>query len=254
MKKLQISLWGLTAIAIVLIAGMSAFLMPETSPAPALPNTLSAAEKASGWKMLFDGKSTRGWRNFKKQAIGGAWKVQDGALTLDVQKKDGWQAAAGGDIITEGEYQDFDFRLEWKIAACGNSGIIFNVVESEEFDYVWKTGPEMQVLDNTCHPDAKITKHRAGDLYDLVSAKPETVKPAGEWNQVRILSKGGKVRFWLNGKKVVQFAMFTPEWQQMIAGSKFKDMASFGQYKKGHIALQDHGDQVWFRNIKIKEL
>ncbi|RMF32386.1 MAG: DUF1080 domain-containing protein [Bacteroidetes bacterium] len=227
-----------------------------TPPAPLPPNTLSAEEKAQGWRLLFDGKTTKGWRNYRKETIGSSWKVEDGALTLAVTRKadGGWQAEDGGDIITEEEFQDFELRLEWKIAPCGNSGIIYNVVEDPAYEYVWQTGPEMQILDNSCHPDAKIETHRAGDLYDLIACKYEAVRPAGQWNQVRIISKDGHVEHWLNGRKLVEFQMFTDEWRERIANSKFKDMPGFGKSPKGHIALQDHGDRVWFRNIKIREL
>jgi hypothetical protein len=112
----------------------------------------------------------------------------------------------------------------------------------------------MQVLDNACHPDAKINKHRAGDLYDLIACSQETVKPAGEWNQVRIVSNNGNVEFWLNGENVVKFTLGTPEWDSLVANSKFKEWSAFGKARKGHIVLQDHGDKVWYRNIRIKNL
>lgn len=211
-------------------------------------NTLTAKEKKEGWTLLFDGTTTSGWRNFKSDKVKDRWKVSNGELYLDKTVKE------GGDIITDKEYQDYELALEWKIDACGNSGIIFNVVEDEKFENTYHTGPEMQVLDNTCHPDAKIIKHRAGDLYDLISCSRETVKAVGEWNQVRIVSNNAKMEFWLNGTKVVEFTMHTPEWDQMVANSKFKTMPAFGKARKGHIALQDHGDAVWFRNIKIREL
>ncbi len=218
------------------------------------PNTLTSKEKSEGWKLLFDGTTTTGWRNFKSDQIGEAWKVVDGTLLLDTSKKDGWQTVGGGDIVTVDEFENYELRLDWKIQACGNSGVIFNVQEGTQYAYVWQTGPEMQVLDNTCHPDAKIIKHRAGDLYDLISCSEETVKPAGEWNEVRLIANKGKYEFWLNGVKTVTFSMGTPEWTELVANSKFKSMPAFGKFTKGRIALQDHGDQVWFRNIKIKEL
>lgn len=211
-------------------------------------NTLTAQEKKDGWQLLFDGKTTSGWRNYKSDKLTPRWKVSNGELYLDKSVKE------GGDIMTDKEYQDYELVLEWKIGACGNSGIIFNVVEDAKYDNTYNTGPEMQVLDNTCHPDAKIIKHRAGDLYDLISCSKETVKPAGEWNAVRIVSKNAKMEFWLNGTMVVEFTMHTPEWDQMVAKSKFATMPGFGKAVKGHIALQDHGDPVWFRNIKIREL
>ncbi|MDH3712018.1 MAG: DUF1080 domain-containing protein, partial [Cyclobacteriaceae bacterium] len=129
-----------------------------------------------------------------------------------------------------------------------------HVVESDEYDYVWQTGPEMQVLDNVNHSDGRIDKHRAGDLYDLISCRFVTANPANQWNKARLISKDGKVSHWLNGYKLVEFEMHNQNWDEMVANSKFKDMPAFGKAKGGHIALQDHNDQVWYRNIKIKQL
>jgi cytochrome c len=218
------------------------------------PNTLTKEEISEGWKLLFDGKTMKGWRNYKKNNIGAAWKVKDGALHLDTAMKEEGKMVGGGDIVTEEEYENFELSLEWKIQACGNSGILFNVQEGANHERAWHTGPEMQVLDNSCHPDARITKHRAGDLYDLISCTTETVKPAGEWNLAKIVSRNGTYEFWLNGVKNVEFTMRTPEWKQLVANSKFKSMPDFGKFIKGRISLQDHGDQVWYRNIKIKVL
>ncbi len=229
----------------------------KTSAPPATAvNTLSAFEKAAGWKSLFDGKSMAGWRNFNKQTVGSGWIVKDDAIYLNSKKgADGnWEAKDGGDIITEGQYENYELSLEWKIGACGNSGVIFNVVEDAKYEFVWQTGPEMQVLDNTCHPDAKIRTHRAGDLYDMIECKYVTVKPAGQWNHARLVINKGKTEHWLNGRKVVEYEMFTDQWTDMIANSKFKDMPDFGKSKKGHISLQDHRDPVWYRNIKIREI
>lgn len=219
-------------------------------------NVLSAAEKAEGWELLFDGETTKGWRNYKKQSIGSSWKVVDGALTLMTYRKpDGsYGTKDGGDLITDKSYKNYEFSLEWKITDCGNSGIIYNVHESDKYDYVWQTGPEMQVLDNKCHPDAQYPTHRAGDLYDMIACSEENVRPANQWNKIKLRIENGKVEHWQNGKKLVEFEMFTPEWAERIAKSKFKDMPGFGIYREGHIALQDHSDRVAFRNIKIKKL
>ncbi|MGB0930483.1 MAG: family 16 glycoside hydrolase [Chitinophagales bacterium] len=231
------------------------FVSSAAKPKTAM-NTLTKAEKTQGWKLMFDGKSFDGWHNYGKETVGSSWKVEEGAMVLNtIIGKDGnHKVEDGGDIVSDEEYENFELMLEWKIQPCGNSGIFYNVVESEEYDAVWRTGSEMQVLDNVCHPDAKYPKHRAGDLYDLISVKYETVKPAGSWNQARIVSKNGKVEHWLNGRKLVEFEMFTPEWEEMIAGSKFHDMPGFGKARKGHISLQDHSDKVWYRNVKIREL
>lgn len=225
---------------------------------PFLPadNTLTPAEKEAGWELLFDGQSTAGWKNFKKEGVGSSWIVKDGMLTLnsELDENGKWNAVDGGDIITLEQYENFDFSIDWKISNCGNSGVLYFVQESEEFQSVWHTGPEMQILDNTCHPDTKYPTHRAGDLYDLIETKYVTVNPAGEWNTARIVSKDGKIEHWLNGRKVVEVEMFTDEWQKMISNSKFKDLPAFGTFKKGHLCLQDHDDPVWFKNIKINRL
>ncbi len=224
---------------------------------PLADNTLSAKEKADGWALLFDGQTFNGWHNYGKTTIGAAWVVADNAIHLETKPKEAgeWQQKEGGDILTNDEYQDFELELDWRIAPCGNSGIIYNVVEdAAKYQYVWQTGPEMQVLDNVCHPDSRIPKHRAGDLYDMIACKYETVKPAGEWNHVRLVSKNGKIEHWLNYRKLVEYDQNSPEWPKMIAGSKFKDMPGFGKARKGKIALQDHGDGVWYKNIKIRRL
>lgn len=221
-------------------------------------NSLSESEKKAGWQLLFDGKTLNGWRNFKKQTIGKDWIVdaENQAIHLNATRNPNghWQTTDGGDIITNGTFENYELSLEWKIANCGNSGIIYNVLENDKVQYVWQTGPEMQVLDNACHPDARIEKHRAGDLYDMVKCRFETVNAAGEWNKARLVVRKGKVEHWLNGRKLVSFEMFSPAWKRMIAASKFKDMPYFGTGKRGHIALQDHGDKVWYRNIKIRNL
>lgn len=230
-------------------------LVVENRPIIA-PNTLTEAEKAEGWKLLFDGRTTNGWHSWKREKAGASWIVEDGALKLNaVRQPDGsLRPEDGGDLLTDAEFENYELRLEWKISPCGNSGIMFNVVEAEQYDYPWQTGPEMQILDNTCHPDARYETHRAGCLYDLLPVEYETVNPAGAWNKVRIIIRNGKSQFWLNGRRVVGFEMFNSQWGQMIRNSKFRDMPDFGKARKGRICLQDHNDAVvWFRNIKIKE-
>jgi len=210
-------------------------------------NVLTAAEKADGFELLFDGTSIGGWHVFNKKSDGSAWKVQDGTIHFD-------KSGGGGDLISEKEYGNFHLKLDWKVDTAGNSGIILFVKEEPKYEHSWHTGPEMQVLDNERHPDSKIIKHRAGDLYDLITSSPETVKPALEWNHVEIISKDGNLEFYLNGTKVVQTTLWDDAWKKMLANSKFKDMPDFGKFKSGHIGLQDHGDRVWYRNIKIKSL
>ena len=228
----------------------------KAAPFTIANNTLNPVEIEQGWKLLFDGKSISEFRNYGKDSYGSAWVIDDEAIHLNATKNPdgGWQVVDGGDIMTRDEYENFDLKLEWKISNCGNSGIIFNAVENEKYDHVWETGPEMQVLDNTCHPDTRFVTHRAGDLYDMIETKYVTVNPAGEWNKIRIISKDGNVQFFQNGYEVVNFQMHNDKWLDMIKNSKFHEMPDFGLAKKGHIALQDHGDKVWFRNIKIREL
>ena len=231
--------------------GQPGFVNPVSPPQH---NKLSAAEVDSGWELLFDGATTAGWRNFKSDRPGSAWKVVNGSLMLDNSRKVDGNIAGGGDLSTEEQYQDFEFVMEWKVDEGGNSGVMYYVVESEEYDRPYHTGLEMQILDNLRHPDGRIEKHRSGDLYDLIACKFVTANGPNQWNKVRIVSKDGKVSHWLNGYQVVSFEMHTPEWYQLVANSKFKNWEGFGKAKKGHITLQDHGDRVWFRNIKIRQL
>jgi hypothetical protein len=250
MKKLFIIILCLT----IAYLGQSQKHCGVAKKKAALPNTLTAAEKKQGWQLLFDGKTTNGWHSFNKKTVGSAWKVADGSLYLDTTQKENWQIKDGGDIVTAEDYQNFHLKLEWKIAPGGNSGIVFFVKESDAYKYVWLTGPEMQILDNDAHSDGKIPKHRAGDLYDLISCTQETVKPVGQWNQAEIICTKGQLSFFLNGTNVVSTTLWDDSWKELVAASKFKDMPDFGTYTAGKIALQDHGNTVWFRNIKVKKL
>ncbi len=251
MQKLVI----IAAVCLMLACNNAEQSSSSNSAATPQNNSLSADEQKDGWQLLFDGSSTKGWHNYGKTTVGSAWKIVDGCLSLDTTIKENWQIKDGGDIVTDQEFENFHLKLDWKIAKDGNSGIIFYVNEdTAKYKYAWMTGPEMQVLDNNGHPDSKIIKHRAGDLYDLISVSKETVKTAGEWNQAEIKSLNGKLDFYLNGENVVSTTLWDSAWVKMVAASKFKDFPGFGTYKKGKIMLQDHGNMVWYRNIKIKQL
>lgn len=240
---------------IVIACLIAAIIGTSFKPANMIGNTGSKNPKQNEkpWKVLFDGKSTAGWHSYGKTTAGTAWKVDDNSLHLDAASKK--QGASGGDLVTNDEFADFQLQLEWKISKNGNSGIIFYVCEDPgKYPDTYNTGLEMQVLDNEGHPDAKIHKHRAGDLYDLIASRTETVKPAGQWNKAEIISKGGNLELYLNGTKVVTTVLWDDSWKQLVAGSKFASMPGFSIYKSGKIALQDHGDDVWYRNIRIRKL
>ncbi len=229
------------AAALALGAALAAC---ASAPKEAALNTLTRTETTQGWKLLFNGKDFAGWRVYHKAGVPSQWQVEDGAMALT--------AGGGGDIMTVDEYGDFELSLEWKIAPKGNSGIIYLVKEVDSAPNTYNTGPEMQVLDNDGHADGKLPSHRAGALYDLVAPPDGVVKPVGEWNQARVIVHNGKIEHWLNGKKVAEAPYGDDAWRAMVAKSKFKDMPLFGTAKAGHIALQDHGDRVWYRNIKIR--
>jgi hypothetical protein len=217
---------------------------------------LTEQEKTEGgWQVLFDGQTTKGWHNYGGGPAGSAWKIADGAIYLDTSTKKNGKVEGGGDLTTDEEFENFHLKLEWKIAQNGNSGIIFYVNEdTAKYKKSYETGPEMQVLDNDGHSDGKIKKHRAGDLYDLISCSKETVKPVGEWNQAEIKCVNGKLDLYLNGENVVSTTLWDDNWKKMLAGSKFRQWPGFGTFKKGKICLQDHDNTVWYRNIRLKRM
>jgi len=217
--------------------------------------SLTKEEQGSGWVSLFDGRTLNGWHSYGQSAPGQAWKAENGTIHLDAAGKKSYQTNGGGDLVTDGEYQNYDLKLDWKISPNGNRGIIFNIKEdTTKYKESWFTGLEMQVLDNDGHPDGKIPKHRAGNLYDLIAVSKETVKPIGEWNAVEIVNNRGKLDLYLNGEHVVDTRLDDDNWRNLVANSKFKDMPDFAKFQGGRIALQDHGNDVWFRNIRIKQL
>jgi hypothetical protein len=209
-------------------------------------NALTSQEKAAGWKLLFDGQSTHGWRGYEQTAMPAkGWKVQDGLL-----RKVGGER--GGDIITEASFEDFDLSWEWRISPGGNNGLKYLVTE----DRPSAPGHEYQLTDDTKNPDAKIGPHRAAAaFYDVLAAPADKqLKPVGEWNVSRVLIQGNHVEHWLNGKKVLEYDLGSDALKAAIAKSKFRNAPGFGTKLKGHIMLTDHGDECWFRNLKIREL
>ena len=210
---------------------------------------------AQKWTSLFDGKTTKGWHSFGGKTAGEAWTVDNGAIVLDpTAKKAGKE---GGDLVSDESFNDFHLQLEWKIAKNGNSGIIFFVQDDPiKYQNTWHTGPEMQVLDNEGHPDGKIISHRAGDLYDLIVGKEGVAKPFDEWNKVDIISVKGKLDLILNDVSVVSTHLGDSGWKELIRRSKFAkgESPDFAKLFSGHIALQDHGDKVSYRNIRIQKL
>lgn len=206
-------------------------------------NTLTASERDAGWQLLFNGTSTDGWRVFKESGTPTGWAVVDGTLA---------RTGPGGDLITVDQFDDFELTLDWMLEPGGNSGIFFRV--TEDVDRTFEGAPEMQVLDDVGHADAVSRLTSAGANYALHPAAEGAVKPVGEWNSVRIVVDGALVQHWLNGTKVVEYELWTPQWEELVRNSKFVEWPSYGRAERGHIGLQDHGDPVYYRNIKVRSL
>jgi hypothetical protein len=217
--------------------------VPSSAQGAVTVAALTPEEQAAGWRSLFDGKTTAGWRGYRQREAPRGWQVVDGALT---------RVGEGGDIVTDDQFANFELSLEWKVAPGGNSGIFYRVTEDNDRSYY--SGPEMQVLDDAKHQDGKSRLTSAGSLYGIYAAPAGIVKPAGEWNAVRIVANGSHVEHWLNGVKVVDYELGSPDWEKRVRESKFNDWPAYGRAKRGHIALQDHGDWVAYRNMKIKVL
>jgi hypothetical protein len=229
-----------TASAVFLAA--AALAGGAIAAAQSVANTLSAKERAEGWRLLFDGKTAAGWRGYRQQTLPAGWQAIDGALT---------RVGQAGDIVTIDEFGDFELTLEWKLAANGNSGVFYRVVEDDEV--MWHMAPEYQIIDNAYKPPIKPVQN-AGANYDLQPPSRDVTKPIGSWNQTRIVAKGAHVEHWLNGVTVVEYELWTPDWERRVHESKFKDYPKYGRARRGHIGLQDHGDQAAFRNIKIRDI
>jgi hypothetical protein len=200
---------------------------------------LSEGERAQGWQLLFNGKDPAPqWRGYRKEGFPEKWVVEDGALMCQ----------RGGDIITREKFKNFELSIEWKISPGGNSGIMFRVQETEGSP--WQTGPEIQVLDNVGGKDP----NKAGWMYALYPASVDATKPAGEWNHFRFLTQNGKCEHWMNGVKYVEYTIGSDDWNEKVAKSKFGKFPGFGKSDTGHLCLQDHGNAVWYRSIKIRLL
>jgi hypothetical protein len=216
----------------------------DSTTAPGAPNTLTDAERAAGWTLLFDGSTLAGWRGYNapgKPVTG--WQVVDGTIT---------RAEHGGDIVTDSVYRDFELSLEWKVPPGGNSGVFYRALETA--DPIYHSAPEMQVLDDAGHVDGKNPLTSAGAAYGLYAPPAGVVKPAGEWNTARVVVRGSAVEHWLNGQKVVGYELGSADWKAKVAASKFNDWKAYGTGQQGRIGLQDHDDRVQFRSIKLRTL
>lgn len=219
-------------------------------------NTLSAKEKKDGWVLMFNGKDFSGWRKCNGTEMPKNWTIDDNAMKVfTAEGKKPGQGSDGDIIYASRKFKNFELSVDWKTSKMGNSGIFFNVREVPGKP-IYYAAPEVQVLDNVDATDNKIASHLAGSLYDMIAADPKTVKPAGEWNTIVISVKDGKVTHTQNGVKVVEYTLWSPEWDSLVANSKFKTFPGFieGISREGYIGLQDHGYDIWFRNIKIREL
>ncbi len=242
---------------VIRCAGALLILLAASKVVAAQPaNTLTAAEKQQGWVLLFDGKSFDGWRQCNGTSMPANWVIEDQAMKVFTAQGRKPGQGAGGDILYGAKrFRNFELSIDWKTEKAGNSGISYYVREAPG-QPIYFAAPEVQVLDNVDATDNKVASHLAGSLYDMLAADPKTVKPVGQWNTIVIRVKDGKVTHTQNGVKVVEYTLWTPEWDAMVQNSKFKTFPGFieGIAREGYIGLQDHGYAIWFRNIKIREL
>jgi len=276
-RRAHSSAWSIALLALTLAgcASASAGGGAEALDAGAAPNTLTRAERNAGWRLLFDGKSLAGWRGLGYPGVPEAhWTVEDGTIrkiaSEKVAKTPDGRRLPGGDLMTVATFKDFELSWDWKMSPVGNSGLKYNV--SEELSGGQPSnvlrpstgtagvshsaiGFEYQMIDDDRHSDGKLPTHRSGALYDLITPDAsKQLKPIGEWNHSRVVFNGTHGEHWLNGVKVVEYDLASPAMDAALAASKFKSMAWYAQRRTGHIVLQDHGDDAWFRNLKIREL
>jgi Domain of Unknown Function (DUF1080) len=230
----------LPAATLVLVAACGSPSAPA-NPVPDGHNTLSPSEISAGWRLLFNGTSTSGWHRYRSAAPVAGWDVLNGELT---------RVSAGGDLVTDDQFGDFELTLDWKVPPAGNSGLFFRA--TEDHDAIFQSGPEVQILDNLGHPDGRSPLTSAGANYGLHAPERDVTRPVGDWNTTRLVVRGTHVEHWLNGVKVVEYEIGSADWQRRVSESTFRQWPAYGQAPRGHIGLQDHGDRVAFRNIKIR--
>ena len=233
------------SVLAVLAAAPAVRSVPPAAAAgkPAL-NTLSEAERKAGWRLLFDGRTTAGWRGYKSQDVPAAWKVVDGVLTKE---------GKSDDLVSRDQFSDFELALDWKLAPGGNAGVFYR--GTEEYEHIYWSAPEYQLLDDALHPDGKSRLTAAGAAYGLYPSPAGIVKPAGQWNATRLVVKGAHVEHWLNGTKLLEYELGSPDWAAKVKASKFKDWPNYGRAQKGLIGIQgDHEGLLQLRNIRIHEL
>lgn len=243
----------------IALAALTASLVCPLALAQQQPNTLTPQQKQEGWHLLFNGKNFDGWHSYNEHGIGKDWSIQHG--TIQLKKPPTAKPADYADIVTDSQYTNFDLKVTWKGTPCTDSGVMFDVHEAPQYSQTYETGPEMQIADPTCtNPDSRTLTQRAGAMFGLIAVPYEWVKPAGQWNHYEIIVDHGHVQFFMEGHKVVDTQLWTPEWKNLVARSKFAGWPGFAAYHTGHISLQgteDKGpDQVkyWFRDIMIRPL
>jgi len=258
----MISSVGRAALAILLACVASGRAQTQAAGTVDPPNTLTDAARTAGWRLLFDGHTFKGWRGLGLDSVPTAhWKVVDGTIMKiasgNVPKLADGQPAQGGDLMTVDTFGDFELSWEWKVTPGANSGVKYNVSEELSMSQAPNRaalGFEYQVLDDDRHVDGKLPNHRAGGLYDLIAPNAQKrLRPVGQWNEARVVFRGNHGEHWLNGTRIVEFDLGTPRLDSLLAQSKFRSIPGFATRRKGHIVLQDHGDEVYFRNIKVKE-
>ena len=237
----------------LVITSVLGLVLQAAVPAAGQNNPLTKAEQDAGWQLLFDGRTTNGWRGYKMQGMPPGWKVIDGSLVRVSGGAGGKGAGGGDDIITIEQFDNFELQLDWRIMdKAGNSGVVLRA--SEDAVTSWHTGPEMQILDNAAYPGRDV-RQLAGACYDLYAPSKDVSRPQGEWNTARVMADGRHVEHWLNGVKLLEYELGSDDWKRRVSTSKFKDMKHFKEPPmRGHVCIQDHTARLEFRNIKIRPI